>query len=82
MLKIRSPSLPDDSWFTTADKVEVREDGRFLLKGRIDRIAKIEGKRISLDAIESQLKASPLVSDARVVWSLKRGANESRRLLC
>jgi acyl-CoA synthetase (AMP-forming)/AMP-acid ligase II len=67
VLKIRSPNLPDDSWFTTADQVEVKEDDRFLLKGRIDRIAKIEGKRISLNAIESQLKASPLVSDARVV---------------
>jgi acyl-CoA synthetase (AMP-forming)/AMP-acid ligase II len=67
VLEIRSPNLPDDNWFTTADKVEPAKDGRFLLRGRIDRIAKIEGKRISLDAIEAQLKASPLIADARAV---------------
>jgi acyl-coenzyme A synthetase/AMP-(fatty) acid ligase len=41
--------------------------GRFVLKGRVDRIAKIEGKRISLSTIEATLKTSPLVSDARAI---------------
>jgi acyl-CoA synthetase (AMP-forming)/AMP-acid ligase II len=67
VLQIRSPNLPDDRWFTTADRAEAAGDGLFRLRGRVDRIAKIEGKRISLNAIESQLKSSPLVTDARVI---------------
>jgi hypothetical protein len=50
-----------------ADLADIMEPGRFVLKGRIDRIAKIEGKRISLSAIEATLKKSPLVWDARVI---------------
>jgi AMP-binding enzyme/AMP-binding enzyme C-terminal domain len=67
VLAIRSPHLADDAWFITADRAEPAGEGCFRLKGRIDRIAKIEGKRISLSAIESQLKMSPLVADARVI---------------
>jgi acyl-coenzyme A synthetase/AMP-(fatty) acid ligase len=67
VLEIGSPNLPDDQWFTTADQAAPADGHRFFLKGRIDRIAKIEGKRISLDAIELQLKTSPLVSDARAI---------------
>jgi acyl-coenzyme A synthetase/AMP-(fatty) acid ligase len=67
VLQVRSPNLPDERWFTTADRAEAAGDGLFRLRGRVDRIAKIEGKRISLNAIESQLKTSPLVTDARVI---------------
>jgi len=67
VLEIRSPNLPDDRWHATADRAELAGDRLFRLKGRVDRIAKIEGKRISLNAIESQLKISPLVADARVI---------------
>ena len=67
VLEVRSPNLPNDTWFRMADRVEPVDANRFLLKGRIDRIAKIEGKRISLTAIETALISSPLVADARVV---------------
>jgi acyl-coenzyme A synthetase/AMP-(fatty) acid ligase len=67
VLEVRSPNLPDDAWFRMADRVEPVGADRFLLKGRIDRIAKIEGKRISLTAIETALISSRLVADARVV---------------
>jgi 3-hydroxymyristoyl/3-hydroxydecanoyl-(acyl carrier protein) dehydratase len=43
------------------------EGGRFLINGRIDRIVKIEEKRISLAAIERQLTVSSMVDDARVI---------------
>ena len=43
------------------------ETNRFLIKGRVDRIVKIEEKRISLAAIERQLTASFMVADARVI---------------
>ena len=67
VLEVSSPNLPDDDWFHMADRAESVSADRFLLKGRIDKIAKIEGKRISLTAIETVLKNSPLVADARTV---------------
>ncbi|MGH7654812.1 MAG: AMP-binding protein [Gemmatimonadaceae bacterium] len=75
-LAVRSRHLPDDSWFVTADAGAVHDDGSFTLTGRADRVAKIEGKRVSLAAIERALVASPLVRDARVVL-----LEESRDLL-
>lgn len=66
-LEIRSPHLPDANWFRSSDRVQIMDDGRFILRGRIDRIVKIEEKRISLDRIEARLMQSPLVREARVL---------------
>jgi acyl-coenzyme A synthetase/AMP-(fatty) acid ligase len=67
VLTVQSAHLPDAGWFRLADRALPAEGGRFLLQGRVDRIVKIEEKRISLDAIESRLIASPLVTDARML---------------
>ena len=67
VLEVSSAYLPNADWFRTADRAVAAADSHFLLKGRIDRIAKIEGKRISLSAIESLLLASPLVAAARII---------------
>jgi acyl-CoA synthetase (AMP-forming)/AMP-acid ligase II len=67
VLEVRSPHLPDPDWFQLSDRAQPAEDNRFVLQGRADRIVKIEEKRISLDAIESRLLASTLVSDLRVM---------------
>lgn len=67
VLAVRSKHLPSADWFRTADRAQTTGDGRFILGGRVDRIAKIEGKRISLSAIEKLLTASPLVDLARVI---------------
>ncbi|MDX2298717.1 MAG: AMP-binding protein [Xanthomonadaceae bacterium] len=64
-LEIRSPHLPDEAWQRTSDRVEATADG-FHLLGRADRIAKIEERRVSLDAIEQALIASGLLAEARV----------------
>jgi acyl-coenzyme A synthetase/AMP-(fatty) acid ligase len=69
VLEVRSPNLPNDDWFQMADRAEPSVPGQFMLKGRIDRIVKIEGKRISLTAIETALKKSPLVTDASAVMA-------------
>lgn len=47
--------------------------GGFLLLGRADRVAKVDGKRISLARVEEQLKTHPSVADVAVV-SLPRKA--------
>ena len=67
VLEICSPHLPDADWFSLTDRVQAIDETRFLLRGRIDRIVKVEEKRISLDMIESQLKTSCLVTDVRVL---------------
>ncbi len=54
-----------NEWFTMGDAAEIRPDGSFFLKGRIDRIVKIEEKRVSLEAIEAQLRDLPQVSEVR-----------------
>ncbi|MDR0495751.1 MAG: acyl--CoA ligase [Treponema sp.] len=66
-LIIRSPYIKDPAGFETADMVEIAEDGRFLLKGRLDSVVKIEEKRISIPEIENRILQSGLASDASVV---------------
>jgi len=67
VLEIRSPHLPDAGWHALADQIQVVDQQRFCLKGRVDRIVKVEEKRISLDALERQLKTMMQVADARVL---------------
>ncbi|RQO37122.1 AMP-binding protein [Herminiimonas sp. KBW02] len=67
LLQVRSPHLPNADWFALADRAQAEGSARFILNGRSDRIAKIEEKRISLNAIEALLVASPCVSEVNVV---------------
>ena len=67
VLEIRSAHLPGAEWFRTADRATPAGNDHFLLNGRVDRIAKVEGKRVSLGAIEERLLASPLARDARAL---------------
>ncbi|HJW10419.1 MAG TPA: AMP-dependent synthetase, partial [Albitalea sp.] len=75
LLAVRSPFLPDANWFVTADRVRADADGSFVMQGRVDRIVKIEEKRVSLSAIERRLAESPLVAEARVL-ALAAGAGQ------
>jgi hypothetical protein len=63
-LKLRSPLLSDDDWFQTQDTAVLDADG-WRLTGRADRVAKIEGRRVALDALETALLALPEVTEAR-----------------
>jgi acyl-coenzyme A synthetase/AMP-(fatty) acid ligase/uncharacterized membrane protein/3-hydroxymyristoyl/3-hydroxydecanoyl-(acyl carrier protein) dehydratase len=67
-LIIRSPYIKDPAGFETADMVEIFDDGRFLLKGRIDSVVKIEEKRISFPEIETRILQSGLASDVCVIY--------------
>jgi acyl-coenzyme A synthetase/AMP-(fatty) acid ligase/3-hydroxymyristoyl/3-hydroxydecanoyl-(acyl carrier protein) dehydratase len=66
LLEIRSPFLATDGWHTLSDRAQTSDDS-FVLLGRVDRIAKIEEKRVSLDAVEQGLVASGWCTDARVL---------------
>jgi len=63
-LVLRSPFAGPD-WVTTADLVEPLPGG-FRFRGRADRIAKIEGKRISLTEIEQALARLPYIAAVAV----------------
>ncbi len=64
-LRIASPYLPAGHIEQTADAVELLADGRFFLRGRLDRIVKLEEKRIALPSLEQVLVGHEWVSDAR-----------------
>jgi acyl-coenzyme A synthetase/AMP-(fatty) acid ligase len=65
-LRIASPYLPPGHVEQGADAVEFMADGRFHLLGRVDRIVKLEEKRISLPMLEQALAAHEWIAEARL----------------
>ena len=65
VLAVRSPRLDPAQWFRGDDRIRFDADGRFELLGRVDRIAKIEEKRVSLTALEAEAVASGLLETAK-----------------
>ncbi|WP_410498071.1 AMP-binding protein [Chitinibacter sp. S2-10] len=65
-LEIRSAHLPDHEWHIMDDAANIAADGSFTLLGRLDRIAKIEEKRIALATVEQALQHLPEVDEAAV----------------
>ena len=65
-LRVASPYLPPGHVEQTADAVQIQADGRFKLLGRLDRIVKLEEKRISLPMLENALAEHPFVGEARL----------------
>lgn len=59
-LQVRSPYVAPGGE-QTADLVRFVGEGRFELLGRADRIAKVEGRRVSLAELESLAEAHPAV---------------------
>ncbi len=66
-LVVRSPFIGSDRPFAMADRVEFLADGGFKLRGRIDRVVKVEGKRVSLPRVEQALLELTEIGDAAVV---------------
>jgi len=62
-------AVDDDGWFTTSDRA--RLDGRLLTPlGRCDRVVKVLGELVDLDAIEAALHRAGLPPDRGVVMAL------------
>lgn len=66
-MSVSSPFLANDQPFISADLIEMQPDGRFRAMGRSDDICKIEGKRISLSAVETRLLQLPGILEAAVI---------------
>lgn len=65
-LSVRSPHTAEAGWVETGDAVTLTDHGLRWL-GRLDRLIKLEEKRISLDAIEQTLRAQAGVQEAHVL---------------
>ena len=65
-LLIASPYLPPGHVEHSADAARIQADGRFELLGRLDRIVKLEEKRISLPMLEQALVSHEWVAEARL----------------
>ena len=65
-LRIASAYLPAGHVEQTADAARIEADGRFELLGRLDRIVKLEEKRISLPMLELALVKHDWVVEARL----------------
>lgn len=66
-LELRSPRVNDGHWWPTDDGAIVNPDGSFTMTGRLDRTVKIEGKRVSLPAVEAALLRHAWVDDVATV---------------
>lgn len=66
-LNLRSPHLGHDDWHRTDDTIAFDTDGRFRLQGRLDRVIKLDGKRVSLPELEARLGLHPYVAQGAVV---------------
>jgi acyl-coenzyme A synthetase/AMP-(fatty) acid ligase len=67
VLRLRSPHASGHGWCEQADRISLTGDGRFHLDGRIDRVLKVEGKRVSLERLEREITGLPWVDEAAVV---------------
>jgi acyl-coenzyme A synthetase/AMP-(fatty) acid ligase/3-hydroxymyristoyl/3-hydroxydecanoyl-(acyl carrier protein) dehydratase len=66
-LNVRSPHLDHAGWHRTDDRIAFDADGRFRLQGRLDRVLKLDGKRVSLPELEARLALHPYVAQAAIV---------------
>jgi len=67
VMMLRSPHGSGNAWCEQSDRISFVGKGRFRLEGRTDRVAKIEGKRVSLQRLEKEIASLCWVSDAAVV---------------
>lgn len=66
-LTLRSPFIESDAPWGMDDGIALLSPGRFRLLGRLDRVVKIEEKRLSLPDMEARLVMHPWVTACAVV---------------
>lgn len=72
-LSVRSPFTGETDFVTMGDAVSIGDDGRFALNARLDRIVKVEGKRVSLPHVEEAMRKHLGLVDVSVVDLPDRG---------
>ncbi|MBX3486592.1 MAG: acyl-CoA synthetase [Candidatus Paracaedibacteraceae bacterium] len=66
-LVLKSPYLPTEDAYESADQIDLLATGVFTLTGRSDRVVKIEGKRIDLLDLEKRLCDMAAITQALTV---------------
>ncbi|MFT6925901.1 MAG: acyl-coenzyme A synthetase/AMP-(fatty) acid ligase/3-hydroxymyristoyl [Psychromonas sp.] len=66
-LMLRSPWIDAQAWYRTNDQCELLAEQQFILKGRVDRLVKIEEKRVSLNEVEQRLNQLEWIEESYVV---------------
>jgi acyl-CoA synthetase (AMP-forming)/AMP-acid ligase II/3-hydroxymyristoyl/3-hydroxydecanoyl-(acyl carrier protein) dehydratase len=66
-LTLRSPWIDAHAWYQTSDQCELLAEQQFILKGRVDRVVKIEEKRISLNEVEQRLNQLEWIEESYVL---------------
>ncbi|WP_172380376.1 AMP-binding protein [Vibrio sp. Vb339] len=66
-IKLLSPYIDNNNWYQTADECEMVSENQFILKGRTDRVIKIEEKRVSLVEVEKRLEQLPWINECVVI---------------
>lgn len=66
-LTVKSSFIDPDRPITLGDRIEIVGRGRFRLLGRTDRVAKVEGMRVSLTRVEEALADLEEVDETAVV---------------
>lgn len=66
-LAVYSPFCFTRDWYEMGDAVDIVDESHFKLLGRLDRIVKLEEKRISLDRMESILGQHSLVDQVKII---------------
>ncbi len=72
-LCVRSPFTGEPDFVAMGDRVTIGAERRFTLHARIDRIVKVEGKRVSLPHVEGVMRKLPSIVDVAVVDLPDRG---------
>ncbi|MEF1283928.1 AMP-binding protein [Vibrio sp. M250220] len=66
-LRLKAPHIDGDNWYQTADECHFHDTVCFELKGRTDRIVKVEEKRISLVEVEKRLEQLDWIEESAVI---------------
>ncbi len=70
---VPDPADPGLRIYRTGDLARLTPDGAFVVLGRMDRMVKVNGQRVELAEVETELRRSPEVAQAAVVADTRAG---------
>jgi acyl-coenzyme A synthetase/AMP-(fatty) acid ligase/3-hydroxymyristoyl/3-hydroxydecanoyl-(acyl carrier protein) dehydratase len=77
LLRVNSPFVSVNNecegGFATGDRISLKNDGRFVLEGRLDQIVKVGEKRLDLAQMASELRGHECVEDAALLTIEREG---------
>lgn len=69
-LSVKAPHIAEEI-LELPDRVEFSETGQFRLKGRVDRVVKVEGKRLSLAEVEQVAETIDLLARVKALTVIR-----------